>query len=102
MMTIRHKVPPPNLNFDNIFYTWFGAKPPNLKTANISGYMVILFCVHLVPHWTHTICMNPNLTPDPAINTISEQLAKWGKEGGDFKERVTMPLLSTDVFVYYS
>ena len=32
--------PPPNLNFTNIFYTRFGAKPPNLKTTNISGYTV--------------------------------------------------------------
>ena len=30
----------PNLNFTNIFYTRFGAKPANLKTANLSGYTV--------------------------------------------------------------
>ena len=32
------KVPLPNLNLANIFYAQFGAKPPNLKTANISSY----------------------------------------------------------------
>ena len=37
---IRCEVPLPNLNFAIIFYAWFGAKPPNLKTANISSYMV--------------------------------------------------------------
>ena len=34
---IHCEAPPPNLNSANIFYTWFGVKPPNLKTANISG-----------------------------------------------------------------
>ena len=34
------KVPLPNLNSANIFYAWFGAKPPNLKTTNISSYTV--------------------------------------------------------------
>ena len=37
---IRCEVPPPNLNFANIFYARFGAKLPNLMTANIYGYMV--------------------------------------------------------------
>jgi len=32
------EVPPPNLNFS---YSLFRAKPPNLKTTNISGYLVI-------------------------------------------------------------
>ena len=27
-----------NLNFANIFYTQFGANPPNLQTVNISSY----------------------------------------------------------------
>ena len=34
------EAPPPNLNFANIFYARFGAKPSDLMTANISGYMV--------------------------------------------------------------
>ena len=38
---IRCEAPLPNLNFANIFYAQFGAKPPNLMTANISGYTVI-------------------------------------------------------------
>ena len=34
---IRCEAPPPNLNFPKMFYTWFGDKLPNLRTANISG-----------------------------------------------------------------
>ena len=38
---IRCEVPTPNLNSANkIFYAQFGAKSPNLKTVNISGYTV--------------------------------------------------------------
>ena len=37
---IHSEAPPPNLNFANIFYARFGAKLPNLMTANISGYTV--------------------------------------------------------------
>ena len=37
---IHCEAPPPNLNSAIIFYTRFGAKLPNLKTANISGYTV--------------------------------------------------------------
>ena len=37
---LRCEAPPPNLNFANIFYARFGAKPPNLMTANVSGYTV--------------------------------------------------------------
>ena len=39
-------MPPPNLNFVNIFNAGFGDKPPNLKTANISGYMVGILLRH--------------------------------------------------------
>ena len=35
--------PPPNLNSTNLFYTQFGPKPPNLQTADISGYTVVQF-----------------------------------------------------------
>ena len=38
---IHCEAPPPNLNFTNIFYVRFGAKPPNLMTANISSYTVL-------------------------------------------------------------
>ena len=38
---ICSEAPPPNLNFDNIFYARFGVKPTNLMTANISGYTVL-------------------------------------------------------------
>ena len=33
-------MPLPNLISANTFYGQFGAKPPNLKTTNISSYMV--------------------------------------------------------------
>ena len=38
------KVPPSNVtvNFSNVFDARFWAKPPNLKTANISGYRYVL------------------------------------------------------------
>ena len=35
------EAPLPNLNSATIFYGQFGAKPPNLKTANISDYTVL-------------------------------------------------------------
>ena len=34
---------PPNLNPPIFYFTWFRAKPPNLNTANISGYTVFSF-----------------------------------------------------------
>ena len=40
---IHCEAPPPNLNYANTFYAWFGAKPPNVKAANISGYTIYQF-----------------------------------------------------------
>jgi len=37
---IHCEAPLPNLSSDNIFYTLLGAKPPNLKTIDISGSTV--------------------------------------------------------------
>ena len=39
---IRYEVPLPNLDSAIIFYAQFGAKLPNLKTTNISGYTVVV------------------------------------------------------------
>ena len=39
---ICYEVPLPNLDSAIIFYAQFGAKPPNLKTTNISGYTVVV------------------------------------------------------------
>ena len=40
--------------------------------------------------------MNPNLTPDPAINTVRERLANGVGKGGDFKERATQNVTAID------
>ena len=40
MFVWRYRTIPPNLNPPIVLKTLFGAKPPNLMTANISGYTV--------------------------------------------------------------
>ena len=71
MTVLRCKAPPPNLNPPIFVFRPLGTKPPNLMTANISGYTVcrmsgpafhpspalpspLLSLPFLSPHHTHT------------------------------------------------
>ena len=55
---IRCQVPPQNSNSANILYARFGAKPPNLKTANISGYTVL----SVIDSISHLLCVQISFT----------------------------------------